>query len=250
MQTPPTAHGRRRNRQSALLPGEPIISLAGVTKTYGSGNAAYEALRGIDLCIMPGEMVSIVGPSASGKTTLINLISSIDRPTSGVVTVNGSRLETKTEEQLARWRGRNIGLIFQSFQLLPTLSALENAELPLDLAKLGSLRNRRKVARRHLALVGLDSRARRLPSQLSGGEQQRVAIARAMACNPKILLGDEPTGNLDSENALSMFNLLKAQHELGTTVVYVTHDPALAALAPRTITVRDGSLVSDTGTTR
>jgi putative ABC transport system ATP-binding protein len=252
MQISPITHRQsRRSRRTQnlvapLSPNEPIISLTGVTKTYGTGPTAFEALRGIDLSIMSGEMVAIVGPSGSGKTTIVNLISSIDRPTSGTVTVNGSRLDQKSEEQLALWRGRNIGIVFQSFQLLPTLTALENAQLPLDLARIGSRRERRNRARRHLALVGLEERARRLPSELSGGEQQRVAIARAMACRPKILLGDEPTGNLDSENAMTMFALLQELHEEGTTVVYVTHDASLAALAPRLITVRDGLIVSDT----
>src|ERR1700677_2835673 len=158
-----------QNAAALLSPDDPIISLSGVTKTYGSGPAAFEALRGIDLSIRFGEMVAIVGPSGSGKTTIVNLISSIDRPTSGSVTVNGSRLDQKSEEQLAVWRGKNIGLVFQSFQLLPTLTAFENAELPLDLARLGSRRERKNRERRTLALVGLEYRAQRLPSELSGG---------------------------------------------------------------------------------
>ncbi len=172
-------------------------------KTYrspaGRGRGVgFRALDGVDLAIAAGEMVAITGPSGSGKTTIINLIAGIDRPTAGTVTVNGSRLDQMTEEQLAVWRGRTIGIVFQFFQLMPTLTATENATLPLDLARLGPARERKAVAGRHLATVGLGDRGDRLPLELSGGEQQRVAIARAMACEPPILLGDEPTGNLDT----------------------------------------------------
>ena len=224
-----------------------IIELAGVEKTYRSGRVAFRALRGVDLAVSAGEMVAIAGPSGSGKTTIVNLIAGIDRPTAGTVTVNGSRLDQMTEEKLAIWRGRNVGIVFQFFQLLPTLTAAENAVLPLDLARLGSARDRRARAGRHLATVGLGDRGDRLPLELSGGEQQRVAIARAMACEPRILLGDEPTGNLDTGTARQMFELLSSVHDTGTTVVYVTHDPALASLATRVVTVRDGLIAGDLG---
>ena len=224
------------------------IELVGVEKTYHTGRVGFRALRGVNLTITAGEMVAIVGPSGSGKTTIVNLIAGIDRPTEGTVTVNGSRLDQMTEEQLAVWRRHNIGIVFQFFQLLPTLTATENAVLPMDLAKLGSPRDRKARASRHLAMVGLGDRGDRLPLELSGGEQQRVAIARAIACEPKILLGDEPTGNLDTDTAREMFDLLSGLHDTGTTVIYVTHDPGLAALASRVITVRDGMIVGDTGT--
>jgi putative ABC transport system ATP-binding protein len=246
---------RRARRAAAAGPAAgPIIELAGVEKTYrsaagrgreGARGVGFRALRGVDLTIAPGEMVAITGPSGSGKTTIVNLIAGIDRPTAGTVTVNGSRLDQLTEEKLAVWRGRNIGIVFQFFQLLPTLTAAENAVLPLDLARLGSPRDRAARAHRHLATVGLGDRGGRLPLELSGGEQQRVAIARAMACEPRILLGDEPTGNLDTDTAGQMFDLLSSLHDTGTTVVYVTHDPALASLASRMITVRDGLIVGD-----
>ena len=224
-----------------------IIELAGVEKTYGAGGreggrgVGFRALNGVDLAIAEGEMVAITGPSGSGKTTIINLIAGIlHRPTAGTVTVNGSRLDQMTEEQLAVWRGRTIGIIFQFFQLIPTLTAAENATLPLDLARLGPARERKAVASRHLATVGsLGDRGDRLPLELSGGEQQRVAIARAMACGPPILLGDEPTGNLDTALAREMFELLQGLNSDGTTVVYVTHDQALAGLASRIVSVRD-----------
>jgi len=231
-----------------------IIELARVEKTYRSAGGrraergtSFRALNGVDLAIAAGDMVAITGPSGSGKTTIINLIAGIDGPTTGTVTVNGSRLDQMSEEQLAAWRGRTVGMVFQFFQLMPTLTAAENAVLPLDLARLGTPRDRQAVARRHLAAVRLGDRGDRLPLELSGGEQQRVAIARAMACGPPILLGDEPTGNLDTAMARDMFGLLKALNENGTTVVYVTHDPALAQMASRIVSVRDGLIVGDTG---
>jgi putative ABC transport system ATP-binding protein len=201
----------------------------------------------VDLVIGTGEMVAVTGPSGSGKTTVINLIAGIDRPTTGTVTVNGSRLDQMTEERLAVWRGHNIGIVFQFFQLMPTLTAVENATLPLDLTRAGAAGERRATASRNLATVGLRDRGDRLPLELSGGEQQRVAIARAMACQPPILLGDEPTGNLDTKLAREMFGLLQELNRAGTTVVYVTHDQALAAMASRIVSVRDGLITGDTG---
>jgi putative ABC transport system ATP-binding protein len=243
-----------RSEQGGPEQAEPaapaIIELARVEKVYrsaGRRGVGFPALSGVDLAIAAGEMVAITGPSGSGKTTIINLIAGLDRPTAGTVTVNGRGLDQMSEEQLAVWRGRTIGIVFQFFQLLPTLTAAENAALPLDLARLGPARERTAVAGRHLAAVGLGDRGDRLPLELSGGEQQRVAIARAMACEPPILLGDELTGNLDTGLARDMFKLLVGLNENGTTVVYVTHDPALAALASRIVSVRDGLIVDDTG---
>ena len=225
-----------------------MIGLAGVEKAYrGRRGVRFPALSGVDLVISAGEMVAITGPSGSGKSTIINHIAGIDRPTAGTVTVHGSRLDQMTEEKLAVWRGRTIGIIFQFFQLMPTLTAAENATLPLDLARLGPARDRRAVASRNLAAVGLGDRGGRLPLELSGGEQQRVAIARAMACQPPILLGDEPTGNLDTGLAREMLELLKGLNENGSTVVYVTHDQALAQMASRIVSVRDGRITGDTG---
>jgi putative ABC transport system ATP-binding protein len=226
----------------------PIIQLVAVEKTYrtpGARGVSFRALRGVNLSIGPGEMVAIIGPSGSGKTTIINLIAGIDRPTAGTVTVGGSRLDQMSEEKLAIWRGRTIGIVFQFFQLMPTLTAAENATLPLDLAHRGPSRGRKAIAGRNLDTVGLAGKGDRLPTELSGGEQQRVAIARAMACQPPILLGDEPTGNLDTEMTQEMFTLLKTLNEAGTTVVYVTHDLALAQQAPRVVTVRDGVITGD-----
>jgi putative ABC transport system ATP-binding protein len=230
-------------------PGEtetPLVVLAGVEKTYQSGRVPFRALRGIDLEIRAGEMVAIVGPSGSGKTTIVNLIAGIDRPSAGTVTVNGTRLDLLKEEDLAIWRRANIGLVFQFFQLMPTLSALDNTVLPMELARQGSRRTRQTQARALLSSVGLTNRGSRLPVELSGGEQQRVALARAMAGRPRILIGDEPTGNLDTETAREMFRLLAELNAAGTTVIFVTHDPGLAGLASRVVTVRDGRIVSDT----
>jgi putative ABC transport system ATP-binding protein len=220
-----------------------LIELVGVEKLYRTGKLEYPALRGVDLTIAEGEMVAIVGPSGSGKTTIMNMITGIDRPTAGVVAVDGRRLNELSEEQLAVWRGRNVGIVFQFFQLLPTLTAVENALLPLDFARKGSKRQRLETARHNLELVGLGDKLDHLPAELSGGEQQRVAIARALASDPKLIVGDEPTGNLDTHTAAEMFELLRRLNEEGKTVLYVTHDLDLAARAGRVVTIRDGVVV-------
>jgi putative ABC transport system ATP-binding protein len=222
----------------------PLIELASVEKVYRMGRLDYPALRGIDLTIEAGELVAIVGPSGSGKTTILNLVTGIDRPSAGTVTVDGLRIDAMTEEELAIWRGAHVGVVFQFFQLLPTLSALENAVLPLDFARRGSKRERFDRAQHNLDLVGLGAKANHLPAELSGGEQQRVAIARALAADPKLVVGDEPTGNLDSVTAGEMFELLGRLNDEGKTVVYVTHDLELAARAHRMVTIRDGIVFS------
>jgi putative ABC transport system ATP-binding protein len=223
----------------------PLIDLAAVRKVYRTGRLESPALRGIDLKIGAGEMVSVIGPSGSGKSTILNMVTGIDRPTAGTVTVDGQRVHEMNEERLAIWRGRRVGIVFQFFQLLPTLTALENAVLPMDFARLFSGKERRERAARNLDLVGLADKLDSLPSELSGGEQQRVAIARALACEPVLLIGDEPTGNLDTETAARMFDLLGRLNESGMTVVYVTHDRELARRASRVILIRDGLIESD-----
>jgi putative ABC transport system ATP-binding protein len=223
---------------------EPFINLAGVEKTYRMGRLDYPALCGVDLKIGAGELVAIVGPSGSGKTTILNLVTGIDRPTAGTVTVGGRRIDTMSEEELAVWRGEHVGVVFQFFQLLPTLSALENAVLPLDFARRGSKRERFDKARRNLALVGLGDKAGHLPAELSGGQQQRVAIARALATDPQLIVGDEPTGNLDTVTAAEMFDLFKHLNGEGKTVLYVTHDLELAGRANRIVSIRDGVIVT------
>ena len=221
-------------------PVRPLIRLDGVEKVYRTGKLEYAALRGVDLEIADGDMVAIVGPSGSGKSTIMNMITGIDRPTAGTVTVDDKRIDAMSEEELAVWRGRRVGVVFQFFQLLPTLTALENAMLPLDFSRRVPKRERPARARRNLALVGLEDKADHLPSELSGGEQQRVAIARALAADPPLLIGDEPTGNLDTRTAAEMFDLLHRLNGEGSTVVYVTHDRDLAARADRIVTIRDG----------
>jgi len=225
---------------SATGAGAPLIELVGATKTYRSGSVEHQALRGVDLEVHSGEMVAVVGPSGSGKSTILNLVTGIDRATGGLVSVDGRSLGDMSEEELAIWRGRRVGIVFQFFQLLPTLTALENAILPMELAHIGSSRERVEKAAHNLELVGLSDRLHHVPSELSGGEQQRVAIARAIACDPVMLVGDEPTGNLDSDTALRMLDLLGELNRGGMTVLYVTHDAELAARAGRTITIRDG----------
>jgi putative ABC transport system ATP-binding protein len=224
----------------AAGPAPPLIELAGVEKVYRTGKVEYRARRGVDLAIEAGDMVAIVGPSGSGKSTIMNMITGIDRPSRGTVTVDGQRIDEMSEEELAIWRGARVGVVFQFFQLLPTLTALENAMLPLDFSRRVPKRERAAVALKNLDLVGLAEKADSLPSELSGGQQQRVAIARALAADPPLLIGDEPTGNLDTRTAAEMFDLLLRLNAEGSTVLYVTHDRELAARAHRTVTIRDG----------
>jgi putative ABC transport system ATP-binding protein len=220
-----------------------LIELAGVEKLYRMGKLDYHALRGVDLKIASGELVAIVGPSGSGKTTILNIVTGIDRPSAGTVTVDDRRIDTLSEEELAVWRGEHVGVVFQFFQLLPTLTALENAVLPLDFARRGAKRERFERARNNLELVGLGDKVDHLPAELSGGEQQRVAIARALASDPKLIVGDEPTGNLDSATAEEMFELLARLNAEGKTILYVTHDVQLARRAHRIVSIRDGVVV-------
>ena len=222
-----------------------LIELSGVHKVYRNGKLEYPALRGVDLAIEDGDMVAIVGPSGSGKSTIMNMITGIDRATSGAVTVDGQRIDQMSEEELAVWRGRREGVVFKFFQLLPTLTALENAMLPLDFSRRVPKRERAPLALHNLDLVGLAEKADHLPSELSGGEQQRVAIARALAADPPLLIGDEPTGNLDTRTAAEMLDLLRRLNDDGTTVLFVTHDLELAGRAHRVVTIRDGVVASD-----
>jgi putative ABC transport system ATP-binding protein len=224
---------------------EPLIRLVGLDKTYRTGKLEYRALRSVDLEVGAGEMVAVIGPSGSGKTTIMNMITGIDAPTIGEVIVGGRRISSMKEEALAAWRGANVGIVFQFFQLLPTLTAIENTMLPLDFARKGNRKERRDRAALCLELVGLADKNDHLPSELSGGEQQRVAIARALAPDPALLIGDEPTGNLDTETARQMFELLADLNRQGKTVLYVTHDPELARRAPRRVTIRDGQVVPE-----
>ena len=213
-----------------------------LTKTYTSGGRALTVLKDITFSLEPGGFLAIVGPSGSGKTTLLSLLAGLDRPTSGTVTLDGHDLGSLDEDARARLRGEKVGFVFQSFQLIPTLTALENIEVPLELR--GEAAGAR--ARELLTRVGLAERGHHYPIQLSGGEQQRVALARAFANRPKLLFADEPTGNLDRANGHTVVELLTAlNRDLGTTLVLVTHDEELAAQARRILRLADGRVVED-----
>jgi putative ABC transport system ATP-binding protein len=221
---------------------EPIIVARDVTKVYRPGQESSVALRGVNLTVHPGEFVAIVGPSGSGKSTLLNLLAGLDRPSSGTIRVQGLDLSTLDEDRLARWRGQAVGIVFQFFQLLPTLTALENVMLAMELS--GRYRGeRRERALKRLEEVGLAELADHLPSELSGGEQQRVAIARALANDPPIILADEPTGNLDWDTGQRIVDLLAGLSARGKTVLLITHERDLAARAMRVIEMRDGRII-------
>jgi len=224
-----------------------LIELRRVVKTYESGVGTFTALKGVDLRVDAGEFVAVIGKSGSGKTTLINMISGIDRPTSGEVLVGDVAVHALGEGQMAEWRGRNIGIVFQFFQLLPTLTIVENVMLPMDFCHMYSPRERRERAMCLLEQVGMAEHAHKLPSAVSGGQQQRAAIARALANDPPILLADEPTGNLDSKAAESVFQLFANLVERGKTILMVTHDTDLASRVTRAVMLVDGEIVDEVG---
>jgi putative ABC transport system ATP-binding protein len=224
---------------------EHLIELRKVVKTYESEAGSFTALKDVDLQIDSGEFVAVIGKSGSGKSTLINMITGIDRPTLGEVLVGDTIVHRLSEGKLAEWRGRNVGVIFQFFQLLPTLSVIENVMLPMDFCHMYSMRERQERAMYLLAQVGVAEHAHKLPSAVSGGEQQRVAIARAVANDPPILAADEPTGNLDSKTAESVFRLFERLVDEGKTILMVTHDHDLAKRATRIVILSDGEIVGD-----
>jgi len=227
-----------------MMNNEALIQLRDVVKVYQMGRREFVALKEVTLDIYKGEFVSIVGPSGSGKSTILNMITGIAKPTSGRVWVGGVAIDRLSENELAKWRGDNVGIVFQFFQLLPTLTALENVVLPLDLmGKVKGSQAKQEWALECLARVGLASHAHHLPSELSGGEQQRVAIARALVNDPPILLADEPTGNLDSAAGEAVVQLLADLHHQGKTVILITHDRSLAGQAERIVQVLDGHVV-------
>ncbi len=225
-----------------------LIELRGVVKRFESASTSYTALHRIDLTVEAGEFVAVVGKSGSGKSTLLNLIAGIDRPTSGEVRVAGKQVNAMSEDALARWRGEYLGIVFQFFQLLPTLPLLDNIMLPMELANKYKPRERRTRAMRLLELVGLADQAHKLPSLVSGGQQQRAAIARALANYPPLLVADEPTGNLDSASAQAIYELFQKVVKEGKTLLMVTHDTELARAVPRRIEIKDGRIVCDDGT--
>lgn len=219
-----------------------MIQMNSLTKTYPRGREEVHALRGITLDIAEGEFVAVLGPSGSGKSTLMNMIGLMDRPTSGHLAIGGRPVNTLSEREMTALRRDTIGFVFQQFLLVPTMTALANVQLPMYFAGRPNGGNR---ARELLESVGLGRRMHHLPSQMSGGELQRVAIARALANGPSILLADEPTGNLDTKTAESVYNLLREINRMGTAIVLVTHNPELADLIPRVITLRDGRMEKD-----
>jgi len=232
-------NGRYRNGN------ERLIELQQVVKTYETAAGDFTALKDINFHVDTGEFVAVIGKSGSGKSTLINMITGIDRPTSGEVLIGDTAVHTLSEGQLAVWRGRNIGVIFQFFQLLPTLTVIENVMLPMDFCHMYSMRERRERAMHLLEQVEMAGHAHKLPSAVSGGEQQRVAIARAVANDPPILAADEPTGNLDSKTAESVFQLFERLVDEGKTILMVTHDRDLAKRATRTVILSDGEMMEE-----
>ncbi|SDE04041.1 ABC transporter ATP-binding protein [Sporomusa acidovorans] len=220
------------------------VELVDVRKSYVTEAGQFEALKGIRLQVDAGEFVAVVGKSGSGKSTLINMITGIDRPTGGEVWVAGTPVHTLTENQIAIWRGRTVGVVFQFFQLLPTLTVLENVMLPMDFCDMYDKTARPKRARTLLDLVGVGEQAHKLPANLSGGQQQRVAIARSLANDPPLLVADEPTGNLDSRTAASVLEFFKELAAKGKTIVMVTHDNDLASRSGRIVTVYDGQVLT------
>jgi putative ABC transport system ATP-binding protein len=227
----------------------PVVETRGLEKTYRMGDVEVHALRGVSLSIGPGEFVAVMGASGSGKSTFMNLIGCLDRPTRGAYLLNGKDVGKLSRDQLAKVRGEQIGFVFQGFNLLPRTSAVENVELPLLYQGVGG-RERRKRAAEALARVGLGDRLEHTSSQLSGGQQQRVAIARALVNRPVLLLADEPTGNLDSRTSVEVMDIFQELNEQGLTVVLVTHEPDIAEHARRIVMFKDGLLLSDVALSR
>jgi putative ABC transport system ATP-binding protein len=227
---------------------EHLIELRKVAKIYEGAAGKFTALKGIDLNVDPGEFVAVIGKSGSGKSTLINMVTGIDRPTSGEVLVGNTAVHKLNEGQIAEWRGLNVGVVFQFFQLLPTLTLIENVMLPMDFCNVFSMREREERAMQLLEQVELTDHVHKLPTAISGGQQQRAAIARALANDPPILVADEPTGNLDSATAESVFSLFEKMVAANKTIMMVTHDMDLARRANRTVLLVDGE-IGDQATT-
>ncbi len=223
-----------------------LIDLHQVIKTYQSPGGAFSALQNIDLRVQAGDFLAVVGKSGSGKTTLLNVLAGIDRATSGTITVDGTQINVLSESQLAEWRGRTIGLVFQFFQLLPTLTVAENVMLPMDFVKVIPAAQRQASALALLERVGIRDQADKLPANLSGGQQQRAAIARALANNPPILMADEPTGNLDEATRISVLDLFAELNADGRTIIMVTHETDISRYTNRQVTLVDGCVANDT----
>ena len=221
-----------------------VIDIQGITKTYVNGKLSVPVLHGIDLQVNKGEFVSIMGPSGSGKSTFMNILGCLDRPTTGSYRLNGDEVATLSDDELAFVRNKQIGFVFQSFNLLTKLTAKENVALPMIYAGMDK-KSRNERAAALLSSVGLGDRMDHLPSELSGGQRQRVAIARALANNPAIIMADEPTGNLDSKSTIDVMNIFRGLYEEGRTIILVTHEPEIATYASRNVVLRDGLIVED-----
>ena len=242
---PFTKNDNRKNSIDSSDENHSIIELQNVVKNYKTAVGDFPALKNVDLHIQAGEFVSVIGKSGSGKSTLLNMITGIDRPTEGEVFVNDTAVHELNENRMARWRGKNLGIVFQFFQLLPTISIVENIMLPMDFCRTYPMRERENRAMELLDLVELADHAYKLPTALSGGQQQRVAIARALANDPPIVIADEPTGNLDSKTADSVFQLFNELVAQGKTIIVVTHDSGLAKRTHRTALITDGEIVNE-----
>jgi putative ABC transport system ATP-binding protein len=237
-------------KQSVITPAaaseqKTIIAIQNVYKNYRVGDRQIEVLKGVSFDVTAGEFVAIVGPSGNGKSTLLNMITGIDRPTKGEVIVNGKRIDILSEDQLSGWRARDVGIVFQFFQLLPALNLLQNVILPMDFAKIGTPRERKQRAEHLLDMVGLADQKDKLPGTISGGQQQRAAIARAMANDPPLIVADEPTGNLDARTSEDVFNLFSHLVDNGKTLVMVTHNGDLACRVPRRVEIVNGQISQD-----
>ena len=228
-----------------MISEQPIVEIREVVKSFPVGGTTITILKGVSFKVKAGEFVSIVGPSGNGKSTLLNMITGIDRPTSGEIIVTGKQVHKMSEDSLAAWRGENVGIIFQFFQMLPALSILQNVVLPMDLAGKYTARERRARARHLLEIVGMADQADKLPAMVSGGQQQRAAIARALANDPPLLIADEPTGNLDSRTSHDVFDLFTNVVSQGKTMLMVTHDKELARRVPRVVEILDGKITRD-----
>ena len=228
-------------------PAHALIQMRDVTKDYRSASGRFSALKNISIDIHRGECVAVVGKSGSGKTTLINVLTGIDSPSTGTLDIDGRSIHQLSQEELAVWRGRSIGIVFQFFQLLPTLTVAENVALPMDFCKTYPVGKRRARAQQLLERMGIADQADKLPADLSGGQQQRAAIARALANDPPIIVADEPTGNLDSKTSDDVMGFLASLAADGKTVLTVTHERDLSRFFTRTITLSDGHIATDSG---
>lgn len=223
----------------------PVVEIIDVVKSFPVGDGEITVLKGLSFNVTNGEFVSIVGPSGNGKSTLLNMITGIDRPTDGQVIVTGREVHKMSENKLAAWRGQHVGIVFQFFQMLPALSLLQNIILPMDFSKKYSRREKRERAMHLLEIVGLADQANKLPSMVSGGQQQRAAIARALANDPELIVADEPTGNLDTRTAEDVFNLFGKLVDEGKTMIMVTHNKELSRRVPRVVEIIDGKIARD-----